>query len=39
MTLEGLADVDAGRVVDHELVKAWAESLDTDNALPLPRAR
>ena len=39
MTLEGLADVDAGRVVGHELVKAWAESLDTDNAQPLPRAR
>ena len=39
MTLEGLADIDAGRVVDHELVKAWADSLDTDNPLPLPRAR
>jgi predicted transcriptional regulator len=39
MTLDGLADVDAGRVVDHELVKAWAESLSTDNPLPLPRAR
>lgn len=36
MTLEALADVDAGRVVDHETILAWAESLDTDNPLPLP---
>ncbi|SJM90951.1 CopG family ribbon-helix-helix protein [Crenothrix polyspora] len=28
LTLEGLADVDAGRVVDHASVAAWAESLD-----------
>lgn len=27
MTLEALADVDAGRVADHETVRAWAESL------------
>lgn len=36
MTLEALADVDAGRVVDHETVQAWADSLDTDNPLPVP---
>ncbi|MDO7840868.1 CopG family ribbon-helix-helix protein [Sphingomonas immobilis] len=36
MTLEGLADVDAGRTIDHERVKAWAASLSTDNPLPLP---
>ena len=28
LTLEGLADVDAGRVVDHASVTAWAKSLD-----------
>jgi predicted transcriptional regulator len=37
MTLEALADVDAGRVVDHEAVEKWAESLSTKNPLPLPR--
>ena len=35
-TLEGLADVDAGRVIDHEAMLAWAESLATDTPLPLP---
>jgi predicted transcriptional regulator len=29
LTLEGLADVDAGRVIDHQAVQAWAESLET----------
>lgn len=28
LTLEGLADVDAGRVVDHASVATWAKSLD-----------
>lgn len=32
MTLEALADVDAGRVVDHEAVQAWADSLSTDKS-------
>ncbi|MYN06929.1 CopG family ribbon-helix-helix protein [Pseudoduganella aquatica] len=36
MTLEGLADVDAGRVVDHSVIKAWVEGLNTENPLPLP---
>jgi predicted transcriptional regulator len=36
LTLEGLADVDAGRVVSHEAVQAWADSLDTDSPLPPP---
>lgn len=27
--LEGLADVDAGRVVEHKVVQAWAENLGT----------
>ena len=38
LTLEALADVDAGRVIDHESVRAWAESLGTDNPLPPPAA-
>ncbi len=28
LTLEGLADVDAGRIVDHSSIDAWATSLD-----------
>ncbi|MCG5487530.1 MAG: ribbon-helix-helix protein, CopG family [Sinorhizobium meliloti] len=35
-TLEALADVDAGRVIDHQAVQAWADSLDSDKALSLP---
>jgi hypothetical protein len=27
LTLEALADVDAGRLVDHAVVAAWAETL------------
>jgi predicted transcriptional regulator len=37
LTLEALADVDAGRVISHQAVQAWAASLDTDEPLPLPR--
>ncbi len=37
LTMEALADVDAGRVVDHGAVQAWADSLDTDSPLPSPR--
>ena len=37
LTLEELADVDAGHVIDHQAVQTWADSLDTDNPLPLPR--
>lgn len=36
LTLEALADVDAGRLVDHQAVQAWAESLDSDTPLPPP---
>jgi hypothetical protein len=36
MTLEALADVDAGRSVAHAAVQEWAQSLDTDKPLPLP---
>lgn len=38
MTLEALADVDAGRVIDHHNVRAWADSLSTRNPLPPPAA-
>ena len=36
-TPEALADVDAGRIIDHQAVQAWADSLDTDKPLPTPR--
>lgn len=36
LTLEGLSDVDAGRLVDHDAVTAWADSLSTDRPLPAP---
>jgi len=39
LTLEALADVDAGRVVDDRSVRAWAESLDSDDPAPLPIPR
>jgi len=37
LTREALADVDAGRVIDQQTVQAWAESLGTDQPLPVPR--
>jgi predicted transcriptional regulator len=39
LTLEALADVDAGRVVDHQAVRAWADSLGTARPLPPPLPR
>ena len=36
MTLTALADVDAGRVIGHQAVQAWADSLSTDSPLPPP---
>ncbi len=36
MTREALADVDTGRVIDHQAVQAWADSLSTDTPLPVP---
>jgi predicted transcriptional regulator len=36
LTIEALADVDAGNVIDHHVVQAWADSLDTDKPLPAP---
>jgi predicted transcriptional regulator len=38
MTLEALSDVDAGRVIDHQAIQAWADSLTTDKPLPPPAA-
>ncbi len=37
LTHEALAEVDAGEVIDHQAVLAWAESLSTDQPLPVPR--
>ena len=37
LTREALDDVDAGHVIDHQAVQAWADSLDTDNPLDVPR--
>lgn len=36
LTLESLADVDAGLVIDHQAVQAWANSLGTATPLPVP---
>lgn len=37
LTHEALADVDAGRVINHRAVQAWADSLSTGEPLPIPR--
>lgn len=37
LTQEALADVDTGRVIDHQAVRAWADSLGTDQQLAMPR--
>jgi predicted transcriptional regulator len=36
LTLEALADVDAGNIIEHQSVQAWANSLDSDNPLSIP---
>jgi predicted transcriptional regulator len=36
LTHEALADVDAGRMIDHLAVQAWADSLGTDQLLSVP---
>lgn len=36
-TLEGLADVEAGRVIDGDQVLSWIESWGSENELPSPR--
>ena len=37
LTLEALEDVDAGRVIDHQAVQAWAASLATDTPRDIPK--
>jgi predicted transcriptional regulator len=37
LTLEALADVEAGQVIDHQAVRAWADSLGGKKPLPVPR--
>lgn len=36
LTHEALTDVDAGRVIDHHAVQAWADNLGTDTPLSMP---
>jgi hypothetical protein len=36
LTLKGLADADARRLIDDEAMQAWADSLGTDQELPIP---
>jgi predicted transcriptional regulator len=38
LTLEALADVDAGNVIDHQNVRAWADRLGTESPLPVPHS-
>jgi predicted transcriptional regulator len=37
LTREALDSVDAGRLIDHERVEEWLESLDSAPRKPLPR--
>jgi predicted transcriptional regulator len=37
LAIEAISDVDAGRVIDHQAVQEWAESLGTETPLPLPQ--
>lgn len=39
LTREAMADVDTGRVIEHQAVQAWADSLDTKKPLPVPKVR
>jgi predicted transcriptional regulator len=39
LTREAMADVDAGLVIDHQAVQAWADSLDTEQPLSVPVLR
>ncbi|MCL1824811.1 MAG: ribbon-helix-helix domain-containing protein [Betaproteobacteria bacterium] len=36
LTLEALGDVDANRVIDHQAIQEWADSLNTDEPLSVP---
>lgn len=37
LTLVGLADIDAGRLIDDEAMRTWADSLGTDHESPIPQ--
>ncbi len=37
LTREAIDDVKANRVIEHQAVQAWADSLESDNPLPAPR--
>ena len=37
LTLKGLADVDAGRLIDDATMQTWADSLGTDRESPIPQ--
>lgn len=37
MTVEAMADIEAGQVSEHQSVQAWAESLGSDKPLSTPR--
>lgn len=37
LTIEAIADVDAGRIIDHQAVQEWVESLSTETPLPVPQ--
>ena len=36
LTLEALDDVDNGRLIDHQAVVDWVDSLSTEQKIPLP---
>lgn len=36
LTVQGIADADAGRLIDDEAMRAWADSLGTSEERPLP---
>lgn len=37
MTQAAMQDIDAGNVIDHQAVQAWAESLSTSTPLSVPK--
>ena len=37
LTLDAMKNVDDGDVIDHQSVQAWAESLESDTPLAVPR--
>lgn len=36
-TLASLAEADAGQLIEDDAMRAWADSLGTDNELPVPQ--